>query len=64
MITRIRNFFGFKRVAKEMEAYYWQHPLECMSSDDLFVMIDSLDDKSFARLDKLVRSSRYRRTKK
>lgn len=61
MFTAIRIWFGLRRTAKEMDAYYWKHPLECMSNPDLFAMIDALDDAYFGRVEKLVRASRYRR---
>lgn len=64
MFDRIRMWFGFRKAAKEMDAYYWKHPLECMSNKDLFAMIDALDDAYFGRVEKLVRASRYRRRTK
>ncbi len=64
MINTIRRYIGMKTAAKEMEAYYWRHPLECMTNNDLFAMIDALDDAYFGRIEKLVRASRYRRRSK
>ena len=64
MFWTIRNYFGFRRVEKEMDEYYWKHPMECMSNKDLYAMIDALDDAYFGRVEKLVRASRYRRRTK
>lgn len=60
---RIQDYFGFKRVAKEMEEYYWKHPLECMSNPDLLYMIDGLNEDYFERLEDFVKCSRDRREK-
>ena len=60
---RIQDYFGFKRVAKEMEEYYWKHPLECMSCQDLYEMIDKLNDDYFKRLEDFVKASRENRMK-
>ena len=61
MFTAIRRYIGMRTAAKEMDIYYWKHPLECMSNQDLYAMIDALDDAYFGRIEKLVRASRYRR---